>query len=1250
MIGQLLNNRYKIESEIGRGGMGVVYRAQDSLLARRVAIKVLSSSMIGTEGRARLLREAQAAARMNHPNIVSIYDAGEIEGLSFIIMELLEGSSLAERKSVPLAELIPIARQVCAALQHAHQLGIIHRDLKPENVFITAQNTAKLTDFGLARSTSSRLTADGALVGTVFYMAPEQAMGNEMDSRTDLYALGAMLYELSTGRLPFHASDPVAVISQHLYAPVIPPSNYNPALPSAWDDMVLHLMSKRMDDRPANAAEVLAALQQVEELLRHGSNPNTAHSPLERLGHHYLVGRDLEFTQAKTLWMQAISGTGSDPVLLISGEPGVGKTPLLREIKAFAEIAGGKIVQGECYAEGGTPYAPLAQIIRAALDAQGTPPPGGRKNTKLPAALLADLIAIAPDLRLHFPNIVPNPSLEPQAEQARLFESFVALCMQLAVEEPLLMVVEDLQWADGSSLHLLRHLARRARTARIQMLIVMTYREGVLAENPLLNNVVMDLQRERLAARIKLTRFDRSGTRLVLQAILDGEIAEDLVDAVYHETEGNQFFIDELVKTLVENNQITCRDNVWQRSKPGSMQLPQSVRATIQERVSKLPENAQEMLRLAAVIGQEFEFATLQKASESDDEDRLIQAIELAVQARIIQEVPGKGETFAFSHGLFPATLRDSLSSLRRHRLHRRVGSVIASLRPDDYATLAYHALAAGDESGARQNYLKAAEHAAAVYASSDVVRYLSQVLELTPATDPERFPLLQKRLQHNGLVGQRNAQLQDVQAMLALAEQLKDKRMRIDALLNQAELFYEIRPLSSLAPAEQAATLAEKMGDLARQGRALKLQGIALRWRGKHSESRALIERAIACYEEAGLPEKHAAAVIANCQHNLSLILGDLGEHTRALEASQKGLDLSRQAGDRGQEGTSLRRLAIVHMNQNQHAAGLPYAQQALKIHQELVDRIEEMHDLNVLGILTGWLGQSEKSQKYFNACLELAENLSTSLGLMLAITNYVEFLFMLQTKYEAGLAFVDERIERHASLEDPTLMNSLYETRIRLLGALGLQKRALEEMDALEIRSNNETSAKGKLFTTIYRAQLNAELGDFEQAWKVITICQELAQAEKQPTIHLASLYLTQAYITFLQQKPQLAYEAAQNGIAILDENLEAAIVKANLAAVQALSLVELGRADEALSHSTQAVQLASQRPFPDHLVDYVQYRVLDALGKDEEAREYLQNAHQHIQRVAENTLDPELKRAWLENIPINRMILEALQVQEV
>jgi tetratricopeptide (TPR) repeat protein len=763
-MNNVLANRYRLDAELGRGGMGVIYRAYDTLLDRAVAVKVLSSSGLGSQGRARLLREAQAAAKLNHPNIVSVFDAGEADGEPFIVMELVEGESLHDRRPADLDEIVSLARQICAALDHAHSHNIVHRDLKPENVLITSDGTAKLTDFGLARSVSSRVTSEGTITGTVFYLAPELALGQPYDGRVDLYALGVMLYELTTGQLPFSGDDPMAVITQHVYVRVIPPRAHRADLPPALDTLIVRLLSKQPDERPASAAEVRQALERLQTpgaLEKPEVTPGEELSLLDRIAHGQLVGREREIAEMQVIWQRAASGEGH--VLLVSGEPGIGKTRLVREIIAHCQVTQATVLVGECYTEGGMPYAPIAQIIRAALAETQTPgsrptatmpgrkstPPRARKRApafartpayphSLPPIVFADLLKLAPDLRASYPDVPAGPPLDPQSEQQRVFESVVALCNTLTARAPLLLFVDDVHWADGGSLLLLRHLARRTHNRR--MLIIMTYRETELDESGALLDVLIDLNRERLVTRIKLARLTREQTCAMLAAMFGADCSPDFLDRLYRETEGNPFFIEEVCKAQVEQGKIYAEDGRWRGPRAEEIDIPQSVRVTIQSRLAKLPAPAQDTLRLAAVLGREFDFDILKQASDLD-EDAIITALESAEHAQLLGEVrpqphlphrAGAGHmTFAFAHALIPSTLRESLSSLRRQRLHRRAATAIEALKPDDFEALAYHYEQAGDGERACGYTIQAGERALSVYANREAEIHFRAALEL---------------------------------------------------------------------------------------------------------------------------------------------------------------------------------------------------------------------------------------------------------------------------------------------------------------------------------------------------------------------------------------------------------------------------------------------------------------------------------------------------------------------------------------
>lgn len=740
MIGTTLQHRYRLDAELGRGGMGTVYRAHDSLLDRPVAVKVLSSTTLGTEGRARLLREARAAARLNHPGIMAVHDAGEENGAPYIVMELLHGQTLRQLSTPGLAQTIAIGRAICAALEHAHAAGVVHRDLKPENVMVLSGGSAereariKLMDFGLAfTSDAARLTHDGAFIGTANYVAPEIIEGQTATAASDLYAVGVMLYELLAGRPPFVGDSLMAILSQHLYAPVVPPSTYQPSVPDALDSLIVKLLSKRPEDRPASAAEVRRALEQLDQTSALVALPDrfVPLSALDRIARGRLIGREHELAEARAVWQRAASGEGC--VLLISGEPGIGKTRFARELTAQARVTGGQVLFGECHAEGMLPYGPITEMLHNRCCQPGAPP-----MPDLTTSILADLITIAPELRANFPHVPPNPPQTPQAEQLHLFESVAAFVTAVAAKAPLMIVIDDAHWADSATLLLLRHLARRARSSRL--LLVLTYREIELDEARPFHEAQLDFHRERLATRLKLTRLDRAQTEELLSALFQSAIEPDFAQAIYRETEGNPFFIEEVCKALIESGKVYRADGRWQQASLDEIEIPQSVRLAIQTRLGKLPEAAQDTLRLGAVLGREFDFEVLRAMSDLDEE-RLIDALEAAERAQLIGEVPRSGAarsgamSFAFAHALIPATLYDGVSGLRRQRLHRRAAQAMERAHADRLASgefaaaIGRHYAEAGDADKAIDYLLQAGDRARRMSGYREAITHYQQAL-----------------------------------------------------------------------------------------------------------------------------------------------------------------------------------------------------------------------------------------------------------------------------------------------------------------------------------------------------------------------------------------------------------------------------------------------------------------------------------------------------------------------------------------
>jgi serine/threonine-protein kinase len=274
-MGHVLDGRYEIKKVLGAGGMGTVYRAFDRQLEEVVAVKTLKPEAVAQDSKSldRFKEEIRLARRITHRNVVRTHDLGEVEGVYYITMELVEGTSLKDlirkRGRLPIGVTLTVGKQLCRALEVAHEAGVIHRDIKPQNMVVDPSGFLKVMDFGIARRTEGHkmgeegLTAVGTAIGTPEYMAPEQLLGEDLDPRADLYATGAVLFECVTGRNVFTAPNVMALMAKHLEEAPDDPRNLNPEVPSSLSHVILKALAKKRDQRWSSAAELLRALEDV---------------------------------------------------------------------------------------------------------------------------------------------------------------------------------------------------------------------------------------------------------------------------------------------------------------------------------------------------------------------------------------------------------------------------------------------------------------------------------------------------------------------------------------------------------------------------------------------------------------------------------------------------------------------------------------------------------------------------------------------------------------------------------------------------------------------------------------------------------------------------------------------------------------------------------------------------------------------------------------------------------------------------
>ncbi len=280
LIGTLVDGRYKVVGRLGAGGMAEVFLAEDQQLGRKLALKLLYQRFAEDPGFVeRFRREAQAAAGLQHPNVVGVYDRGAWDGTYYIAMEYVPGRTLkqviSEEAPVEPVRAIHLVEEILKAVRFAHRRGVIHRDLKPHNVIVDESDHAKVTDFGIARAGASDMTETGSILGTAQYLSPEQAQGLAVSPSSDLYSVGVTLYELLTGRVPFDAEAAVTVAIKHVSEAPVAPRTLNPAIPTALDQVVLWSLNKNPADRPADADEFLAALNHARAAIVSGTAPET---------------------------------------------------------------------------------------------------------------------------------------------------------------------------------------------------------------------------------------------------------------------------------------------------------------------------------------------------------------------------------------------------------------------------------------------------------------------------------------------------------------------------------------------------------------------------------------------------------------------------------------------------------------------------------------------------------------------------------------------------------------------------------------------------------------------------------------------------------------------------------------------------------------------------------------------------------------------------------------------------------------
>ncbi|HEY6339856.1 MAG TPA: protein kinase [Bryobacteraceae bacterium] len=703
---------YEILDCIGRGGMGLVYRARDPRLDRQVAIKLLLPDMAADpQARERLRREALAAAALDHPFICKIFEIGEDGDALFLVMEYIAGVTLHRRLQngrMPLSETLRVAGEMADALEEAHIKRLLHRDLKPSNIMITHQGHVKVMDFGLAKRIADRppdanstvsvemrsaqLTVPGTLLGTPDYMSPEQVKGLTLDVRSDLFSFGVILAEMISGRNPFRKSSMAETLSAVLRdSPDFGGDIQQGVTVEGLVVMARRMLAKDAAQRYASIAEMRADLARLAALSQTADAPISAEKrPADSIRP---IGRDADLKQLTRQLEEALAGRGS--LILIGGEPGIGKTHLASALLDAARSRGAFAITGHCYEmEGSPPYLPFIEMLEHS--ARSVPPDTFRYGLGDDAPEVAKLM---PELRRMFPDIPPALQLPPEQQRRFLFNGYRGFVERSTRLTPMVALFEDLQWADEPTLLLLQHLAQTV--AAMPMLMIGTYRDVDLEVGRPCAKMLESLLRQKLGTRILLRRLPVAGVEEMLRALGAQQPPPSLTRVVFEGTEGNPFFVEEVFRHLAEEGKLFDENGAFRPGLRGNqLQVPEGVRLVLGRRLGRLSEDARRILTTAALIGRVFSLELLEEL-EKTQPDAALEAVEEAERAHLVEtERRGRQTRYLFVHELVRQTLSETLSAPRRQRLHARVAQVMervyAATIDAHTSALAHHLYQAG--------------------------------------------------------------------------------------------------------------------------------------------------------------------------------------------------------------------------------------------------------------------------------------------------------------------------------------------------------------------------------------------------------------------------------------------------------------------------------------------------------------------------------------------------------------------------
>ena len=1003
--------QYDILGELGRGGMGIVYRALHGETGQLVALKtVLNTTGVVLES---IRREIKTIARLNHPGIIRIYAEGIQDKLPWYAMEIIQGPRLPEFFQRPgnrhtpstkaqIKEVLTVIRQVCLALAYLHGEGIVHKDLKPENIVMKSAKNPILMDFGVTsrfggKLNRERLEIGSEGMGTLPYMAPEQILGDFVDARADLYALGCILYEIFTDQLPYCGGSVFEILDAQVKGLIRAPSELNSKIPFKLENLILNLLATDPSGRIGYASDVVMILEQLgaEKYECEEADYPSAKIYLHR---SQFTGRQEIFKKFDAKMAMLPVGQGS--FHCIGGESGIGKTRLALELASYAKKSRLMVLTGNCFAAAGVeenysllsvkPFGAFGNVFQFVVDASRE-----SREYDLRAIVNANvkLLGRYDTAILEIPGMdsCPNPPPIPKSKfKSKLFDALKQIFSWMLSFHPVLLLIDDVQWIDSLTMEFLSSLIKENYFDTNPMQIILTYRS---------EEITPDIQALIESSRCEHTVLDRL-SKQDIQVIVTGMLSTKrvhpaLVDKLNEISGGNPFFVAEYLQACVDEN-ILCKDHRsrWtlasqlldSRDLTGLIlpDFPDSLRQLIRHRLDILNKDIRKIADSASVLGREFEIEWLQSVVKMTRDAFSVGIQELKIRQIFEDTSPGK---LRFFHDKIRETAYDSISESSRVKIHAKAANVLEKKFPDTVSRhpeeVGFHWEKACKYEEAMDYILKGAQMAYETYSLATMKQYVQRAVKILPRANLK-----------------------------------KDKERRFMASAHRLQgQFFKMSgdEFQAISEYEKIIELGREAGDAVMEGRGFYYLGGFHLERGKLNEALKAFEKNLQL-----LPDEEANHYFkSNTMANIAMIFLRKGQLNQALATYESVLELMEEINH--EEGLAMcyANLGLVHYYLGNFEAAFAHAETAIVKFKQLKDSYRVSNILNDLSMIYCSRGEKAKAKGSLLESLEISRKIGDSFPIA-AILGNLGVLYWKTGQYWEAMESFQESLVLSRKIDD--------------------------------------------------------------------------------------------------------------------------------------------------------------------------------------------------------------------------------------